>query len=100
MGGKIDLPDSDSLEHSRGTYRFGYITEKVRTFNDEIEFGQAWRWYEKRQDELDKIVQDIAEQTGFRLSDVHGKNWGQKDGKYVIVDFGNDDESENYYPTY
>jgi hypothetical protein len=81
VGQVFDLPD--------GEFRYGYITEIVKTvFNSNSNKDHVYDWEEKNQEKIDEIVDEIESLCGFEFSDCHGYNWGIKNKKLIPIDFG------------
>lgn len=84
VGECIDLPE--------GEFKYGYITEIVKTlFDENSDDDDVNEWEEKHQGKIDLIVDTIEELCGFEFSDCHAHNWGIKNRKLIPIDFGQSD---------
>lgn len=101
LGDKIDLPEGIQDANTWGEFQYGYFTEIVETVIDKRanwivtaeqreNFIDAWGDYEDEDSRLYSYIQEMWEETGEELWDLHPGNWGYKDGKLIPIDFGND----------
>lgn len=87
------------IDNVHPEYQYGYITEIVEVLGDifpeeffcehDSPFEAEYEFNEMLLQEMDELF-ECLESIGFNTSDLHLNNIGYKDGRYVCIDFGQD----------